>query len=147
MLKQELMPLQPPPQCDVSPRRPCARSPPQEPCPVSRVVTVKERAVRLPAGDELPSDVRVCMEERIEGRIKPERIALEPSSAGTGPGAPGQQRLASWEMQRTTADGCSLVERSSDLGGSTSLQVVVIVVKHDNQTSSFASSRKILFQR
>ena len=85
MLKQELVPLQPP-QCDVPPQRLSARSPPQQPSHVSRVVTVKERTVEPPAGDEIPVDVRVCMEER---RMKPERISLESPSTGTGPGAPG----------------------------------------------------------
>ena len=76
--------------------------------------------------------------------MKPERIALESSSTGPGPKVPGQQRLSRWEIQRTTADGCSLVDRSSDLRGTTSLQAV-IGVESDNQTSSFASSRKIIY--
>ena len=98
----------------------------QQPCPVSRVVTVKGLTVKLSVEEEIPLDVRVCLEERIEGRIKSERIALESLSAGTDPGVPGQQRLSSWEMQRTTADGCSLVDVSLDLGEITSLEDFLI---------------------
>ena len=72
------------------------------------------------AREKTPLDVRVCTGERIESRMKPEQIALESSSTGMGRGAPGQQRLSSWEMQHTSADGCSLVDRSSDLGETTS---------------------------
>ena len=77
--------------------------------------------------------------------MKPERITLESSSAGMGPRAPGQQRLSSWEMQRFSADGCSLVDGSSDLGEITPLGYFVNQVELSNQTSSFASSHKITF--
>ena len=90
------------------------------------------------AGEKIPLDVRVCMKERTEGKMEFERGALESQRAGTCPGAPGQQRLLSWEMQRSTADGCLLVDGSSDLGEITSLEDVVIGVEHDNQTSTFA---------
>ena len=68
--------------------------------------------------------------------MKPERIALESSSAGTGPGAPKQQRLLSWEMLITIADGCSLDDGSLDSGEITSLQDFVIRMELDNQTST-----------
>ena len=60
------------------------------------------------------------------------------------PEAPGQQRLSSWAIQRTTADGCSLTDGSSDLGETTSLQGFVRI-KLDNHIFPFASSRKIVF--
>ena len=63
------------------------------------MVTVKEATVGPPTEEIIPLDVRVCMEERAEGRMKPEQIALELPSAGTGPEAPGQVSLSSWEMQ------------------------------------------------
>ena len=75
-------------------------------------------------------NVRVLMEEMIESRMKPERIALEPSSAGTGPGAPGQQCLLSSEMQR---------------GETTSFEGFVLGVELNDQASPFASSCKIVF--
>ena len=64
----------------------------------------------------IPLGVRVCMDKRTESKMEPERGALESSSAGTDPEAPVQQRLSSWEMQRNTADGCSLVDVSLELG-------------------------------
>ena len=60
------------------------------------------------------------------------------------PEAPGQQRLSSWAIQRATADDCSLADGSSDLGETTSLQVVVRI-KPDNHTFPFSLSRKIVF--
>ena len=105
---------------------------------------VKETTVEQSVEEEISLDMRICMmEERIEGRMKPERIALESSSVGTDPEAPVQQRISSWEMQRTTADGCSPVDGSSNLGRTTSLRFV-IGVKPYNQTSLFTSSRKIV---
>ena len=77
--------------------------------------------------------------------MKPERITLESSSAGMGPRAAGLQRLSSLEMQRFSADGCSLVDVSSDLGEITPLEDFVNEVELSNQTSSFASSHKITF--
>ena len=87
--------------------------------------------------------VRVFKEGEIEDWVKLEQIVLKSQRAGVGPEAPGQQRLWSWEMQQTTADGCSLADRSSDLGGTTSLQAV-IGVEPDNQTSQFSSLYQIV---
>ena len=53
------------------------------------MVTVKEATVGPPTEEIIPLDVRVCMEERAEGRMKPEQIALELPSVS----------LSSWEMQ------------------------------------------------
>ena len=72
----------PPPQCDVPLRRPSTRSvrsPPQQPCSVSRMVTVRETVES--AKEKIPLDVRVCMEERAEGKIEPERRAFELAEA------------------------------------------------------------------
>ena len=91
-------------------------SPPQQPCPVSRVITVKETTVEPSVEDEIPLDVRVCMEERTEVKIESERRAFKFQRAGSGPETPGQQRLSSWKMQRATVDGCFLVDGSPDLG-------------------------------
>ena len=130
------MPLRPPsPQCDVPPRRQSARSPPQLQYYVSGLVAVKGTAVKSSTEEAIRRNVRVCMEERTEGKMEPEREALESPPAGTGPGALGQQRLSSWEMQRTTttADGCSLVDGSSCLGKITSsLEDFAIGVEPDN---------------
>ena len=60
-----------------------------------------------------------------------------------GPEAPGQQRLLSSKMKRATADGCSLIEGSLDLGGTTSHQAIV-QIEPDSQTSRFFLSRKII---
>ena len=65
--------------------------------------------------EKISLDVRVCVEERTEGKIERERRALKSQRAGMDPVAPGQQHLSSWEMQQTTADGCSLAYGSSDL--------------------------------
>ena len=78
------------------------------------VVTVKE--TMKSAEEEVLLDVRVYKEGEIEGRMKPERIGLKSQRAGTGPEAPGHQRLSSWETRRTTAGGCSLANGSSDMG-------------------------------
>ena len=48
-------------------------------------------------------------------------------------------------MQPTAADGRSLVDRSSNLGGTSSLEVVIVGIEPDNQISQFASSQKIVF--
>ena len=53
-------------------------------------------------------DVRVCMEESTQGKMDPERGALESSSAGTGLEGPEQQCLLSWELHRTTTTICFL---------------------------------------
>ena len=60
------------------------------------------------------------------------------------PEAPGQQRLSSWDIQQTTADGCSVADGSSDLGETSSLRVVVGVEPNNHITFPFASSRKII---
>ena len=76
VLKQELIPLQQPsPQYDVPPQQSSPRSSPQ-PCPGSRVVTAEEIMIRTSAGMEIPLDVSVYMEERIEVMMKPERVTL-----------------------------------------------------------------------
>ena len=46
--------------------------------------------------------------------MNPEPGELESPSAGTGLEAPGQHCLSKWEMERTTVDGCSLVDGSLD---------------------------------
>ena len=94
-MKQELVPLQQPlPHCNVPPQRLSLRSPPQ-PCVVSRVATVEEIHIKLSAGEEIPLDVCVCIEENIENNIEPERVTLESQRAGTGLGASGHQRISS----------------------------------------------------
>ena len=73
MLKQKLMPLQPPlPQCDVPPPRPSARPSAQQSCHVFRVVGGKRTTVKQSADKVTPLGVRICTEERIESKIKPE---------------------------------------------------------------------------
>lgn len=70
VLKQEVMPLQPPP---------------QQPYPaVSTVVTVKRTTVELSVEEVIPFDVGVYLKKTIEGRIKSEKIAVESSSTGYG---------------------------------------------------------------
>ena len=88
VLKQELMPLKPLPQYDVVPQRSAARSPPQQPCYVYRVVTVTKTTVKTSVEKEILLDVRNYKEGESEGRMKPERIALESSSPGTDPEEP-----------------------------------------------------------
>ena len=98
--------------------------------------------VELSAVKVIPLDVRACMDKRTEGKMEPERGELESLSVGTGLEAPGQQRLSTWEMQRTTVDDCSLVDGSSDLRENTYFPTdLVIGAKPYNQTSPFASSR------
>ena len=43
------------------------------------------------AGGEIPLDVRVSMDKSTEGKMEPERGALELPSDGTGSEAPRQQ--------------------------------------------------------
>ena len=81
-----------------------------------------------------------------EGKMEPELEEPESSlSAGAGFEAPGHQCLSNWEMERTTVDGCSLVDWSLDLGKTTfSLEKLVIGTRTDSQTStSFASSKLV----
>ena len=93
-------------------------------------------------------DVSACMEEKNEGKMEPELGELESSSAGTGLGAPRQQCLSNWEMERTTVDRCLLVDGSSDLGETTfSLEKLVIGTQPDSQNStSFALSKTVFLQ-
>ncbi|CAM9995744.1 unnamed protein product [Ascophyllum nodosum] len=89
----------------------------------------------------IPLDARVCMDERTEGKIEPGRGELKSLSAGTGLEVPGQQRLSSRVIQRTTVDDCLLVDGSSDLEETTfSPEDFVIRVKPASQTSPFDSS-------
>ena len=67
MLKEELMPLKPLPQCDVAPQRSAARSPPRQPCYVYRVVTVTETTVKTSVEEEILLDVRIYKEGESEG--------------------------------------------------------------------------------
>ena len=94
---------------------------------------------------EISCDVRVCMEENTKGRMDPEPLELESSSAGTDFETPGQQCLLNWEMDRTTVDGCLLVDGTSDLGVNIfSLEELVIGTQTDSQTStSFAPSKTV----
>ena len=79
---QPQQPPQPSPQCDVPPRRPSAQSPPQQQCSVPRVVTPEETTVERSAKKVTPLDVCVCMDERTEAKMEPERRQLESLSAG-----------------------------------------------------------------
>ena len=85
------------------------------------------------------------MEEIIEGKMEPELGKLKSSLTGKGLEAPGQQCLSNWEMERTTVDGCLLVDGSSDVGETTfSLEDFVIGTQPDSRTStSLASSKSI----
>ena len=110
-------------------------------------------AIIVPTGMTQPSesrcsaisfDVSDCMEELMEEKMEPELGEFESSSTGTGFEAPGQQCLLNWEMERTTVDGCLLVDGSSDLGETTfSLKEFVIGAQTD---SSIASSKIIFLQ-
>ena len=84
--------------------------PPQQPCSVSRVVTVKV-TVELKEGD-IPLDVCVCKEEEVEGRIEPERRALKSQQPGMGPETPEQLCFSSRERQPNIVDGCLLADGS-----------------------------------
>ena len=57
VLKQELVPLQPPP---------------QQPYPVFRVVTTEGTKMEPSAGEKILLDVRVCMKESTESKMEPE---------------------------------------------------------------------------
>ena len=125
---------------------PSTRLPPQQQCSVPRVVTAEKPTVERSAEKIIPLDVRVCIDKGTEGKMKPERGALESQQADTGPGAPGEQCLSSWEMQQTTVADCLLADGSSDLGENTSsLQNFVIGVKPRNQTFPLASSQNLVF--
>ena len=69
--------------------------------------------------------------------MDPELGELKSSSAGTGFKAPGQQCLSNWEMERTTVDGCSLVDENSNFGENIFfLEELAIGTQTDNQTAS-----------
>ena len=129
-LPGQLQPPRPSPQSDAPPRRPSVPTRRQQQCYVTRVVMADKTTVERSAE-------KVCMEESTESKMEPELGELELSSAGTGLEATGQQCLSNWEMERTTVDGCLLVDGSSDLGETTfSLEELVIWTQTE---SSFAS--------
>ena len=93
-------------------------------------------------------DASVCMEENTEGKLDPERGKLESSSAGTSLEAPGHQCLSNWEMERTTVDGCLLVDGNSHLRETTfSLEDFIIGTQPDSCTSTWFASSKIVCQQ
>ena len=94
--------------------------PPQQSCPLPRGATVQETKMEPSVGEKIPLDVRARTEDVTEGKMEPKQGALELSSVGTGPEAPGQHCLSSREMKRTDAEGCPLVDGSSDLEETTS---------------------------
>ena len=95
------------------------------------------------AGEEIPLDVRVFKNTRTEGKMKPERGGLESSSAGTGLEGPGQQRLSSWKMQRTTVDGKTYVLEDFV----TEVVVVVVVVDSHIQRIVLATEETTVTQQ
>ena len=78
-LRQELSPPQPP-MLNVLPRRSSARSPPEKPCSVSRVLTdIRTEKPEISDKDkrgEIPLLVHVCEDENIQCKMRSERIAL-----------------------------------------------------------------------
>ena len=80
-LRMERSPPQPPPQRDVPPRRLYARSPPQQPCSVSRVTTcIRTEEPKKSGGDkrkEVPLVQAFGEEEKAEGKMRPERTAFD----------------------------------------------------------------------
>ena len=75
--------------------------------------------------------------------MKPERIVIELSLAGTGLEATGQPRLSSRKMQRTPVDDFLHAYDSSELGGIFFLQVV-IGMKPEDTTSQIPARRDIV---
>ena len=65
-----------------------SRSPPQQPCHVSRVVTVKKTTVELSLEEEYLLHVCVYEEGEIESRMEPEQRALKSLRVSTGPQVP-----------------------------------------------------------
>ena len=63
--------------------------------------------------------VQVCEEEKIEGKIESEWIALESSLTCTSLEAPRQPRLFCKDMQRTTVGVSSAADSSLKQGGIT----------------------------
>ena len=56
---------------------------------------------------EIPLHVQVCEEEEIKGKMKPQRIALQSSLAGTGVREPEQPRLSYREMLQIVVGHCT----------------------------------------
>ena len=78
--------------------------------------------------------------------MDPERRELESSSTDTSLEVPVQLCRSNWEMERTTVDDCSLVDRSSGLGETIfPPEELVIGTQPDNQTSASFASSKIIF--
>ena len=70
-------------------------------------------------------------EESIKGKIESGRMKLESSLAGTGPDAPGQLRLSSGEMKRTTIDCCTLADGGSEHYGTIYLHQLPYILRRD----------------
>ena len=83
---------------------------------VAAVDTAQHCDPRWPSSD-IPSDLRVCIEKKEEGRLDPELDQLKPSSVSTGLETPVQQCPPNGETGRTTADGGLLVGVGSHLEG------------------------------
>ena len=82
---------------------------------VAPIDTAQPPNPRLPCS-KISCDVHVYVEENtVLGKMEPELGQPESSSAGTGFETPVQQCLSSWEMERTTVDGCLLVHGTSNL--------------------------------
>ena len=82
-------------------------------------VGIAQHCIPRSLNPETASDVYVSMEEKDEGRMNPELAELEPPSAGTGLGTPGQQCSPNegiWETGRTITDGYLLVGMGSNQG-------------------------------
>ena len=100
VLKQELKRPHPPsPQCDVPPRRPSARSPPQQQCYIPRVATAEETTVE---------------EERAEQRMKNFLNALE-------------ERAASFTDEEFARFKCTM-ERKRRAAGRAAAPVIVALI-------------------
>ena len=65
---------------------------------------------------KIPLDIHICKEERVEGKVEPEWRTLKSQRAGTVVEAPGQPRLSSRGMQKTTVDWCTHADGSSEPG-------------------------------
>ena len=98
---QELLPSKSR-QYNFPPQRSSARSPPQQPCSVSRVtIDIGTEGLKRSNKDkrrEIPLFLHVCEEEKIEGKMGPEWRMLESSPAGTGVEVPEQRRLSLREI-------------------------------------------------
>ena len=85
--------------------------------------------------------VHVYEEEHIEGKMRPEWIALESSLAGTGLQAPVHPRLSLREMQRTTVRKSTAADGSLETEEIILLQVVVGVKPDLQNKPPFKKSR------